>query len=154
MNSERSIADRLAICVRRVPSVARHRLPEQAVMTTVPQSPSAAGDREALQRLDQFGGPVLAERMVRLFLTETPKRLDAATAALQVGDIATVKQIGHMLRSSCGQLGAPTMQALALQMESSEGPEAIAACLGQLRTEFTNYGAWLTAPASPGETSP
>ena len=106
-----------------------------------------AGDPAAIERLGQFGGPTLVQRMVAVFLDDAPRRVATLRGALARGDLTDVHAVAHSLKSSCAQLGALTMHALSVQIERSEDGHAIAEWLEQLSAEFARYRAWVATIA-------
>jgi HPt (histidine-containing phosphotransfer) domain-containing protein len=110
-----------------------------------------AGDATAVERLAGFGGPTLVQRMVTVFLEDVPRRLTALRSALDCGDVPAARAVGHSLKSSCAQLGAPTMHALSLAIENSDNAQAIAERLDQLPGELVRYRKWI-AGIVPGLT--
>jgi HPt (histidine-containing phosphotransfer) domain-containing protein len=110
-----------------------------------------AGDDAAVERLAGFGGPTLVQRMVMVFLEDVPRRLAALRSALDRGDVSAARAVGHSLKSSCAQLGAPTMHALSLAIENSEDAQAIGERLDQLPEELLRYRQWI-AGIVPGLT--
>ncbi|HZW08213.1 MAG TPA: Hpt domain-containing protein [Phycisphaerales bacterium] len=75
-------------------------------------------DRTALDRLDRLGGPGFASRIIGIFLTEVPRRLDAAGEALAARDADVLANAVHSLISSAGNVGAPTLADLARAVEA------------------------------------
>jgi HPt (histidine-containing phosphotransfer) domain-containing protein len=107
----------------------------------------AVGDVNALKRLERFGGPKLRAEITLLFLQEAPSRIATARAALAQGDLKGVRSVGHMLKSSAGQMGALGMQRVCEQLETVAPSEDLSSMLGDLDRELARYPAWLeTAP--------
>ncbi|MFN8606396.1 MAG: Hpt domain-containing protein [Vulcanimicrobiota bacterium] len=85
----------------------------------------------ALLRLKKMAGSATALELLDRFLEESPERLEACLAALQKGDLASIQQHLHRIRSDAGWLGAKEVQDLAGQGENlavegkSEGMEAL-----------------------------
>lgn len=73
-------------------------------------------DPEAIKRLEDWGGPTLARKMVRLFLDTSHERVDQVRKGLS-GDLAVAERGAHSLKSSAGNLGATRLQDLAAAME-------------------------------------
>src|SRR5580765_2678627 len=74
-------------------------------------------DSGAITRLRKLGGEAFVSRMIDLFFDYAPKRLAAARAAAQAGDLQAVEKSVHPLKSSAGQIGAARVQTLATQIE-------------------------------------
>ena len=72
-----------------------------------------ATDRDALTRLERFGGIRLLDEMIGLFLGIAPERLAAAAAGLDQGDAVATENAMHALKSSSAQLGALRLSRLA-----------------------------------------
>lgn len=110
-------------------------------------APDAVGDVNALERLERFGGPSLRAEITSLFLQEAPSRLASARAALADGNIEGVRSVGHMLKSSAGQMGAVGMQKLCERLANPELSLDFTRVLSELDDELARYTAWLeTAP--------
>lgn len=87
-----------------------------------------AVDPAAIARLRGFGGDNLVARMVEIFASTAPGRLDAAHHAASAGDCAGVRAALHSLKSSAGQLGA-TLLEQACQEGEAEAVRGNAAAL-------------------------
>lgn len=74
-------------------------------------------DPSGIRRLHDWGGATLVDKLLQLFLANTPVRMDEARSGLAEGDIGQVEQACHSLKSSAGNLGAARLQALAAEME-------------------------------------
>lgn len=94
----------------------------------------------AIRRLLEAGGPKLVREMIRLFLVNTPKRLDSALTGLRNGDWMAVERAGHSLKSSAGYLGLTVLVERAARLEELGG-QARGADAGplvqQLSADFT-----------------
>jgi len=107
----------------------------------------AVGDVNALKRLERFGGPKLRAEITSLFLQEAPSRIASARAALSDGNIEGVRAVGHMLKSSAGQMGALGMQRICEQLENPELSHDLSRMLTDLDDELARYTAWLEIAA-------
>ncbi len=99
---------------------------------------------EAARR--QFGAKF--PQLARLFLIDTPKRMDALNAAVQARDARSVAEIAHTLAGSASALGALALadQCKALELESRDGRlEAIDAAGAAIRAEYDVIDARLQA---------
>jgi HPt (histidine-containing phosphotransfer) domain-containing protein len=74
-------------------------------------------DPGALARLDQLGGPGFALRIIGIFLTEGPRRIADARAALARRDGPELAHAVHALISSAGNVGATNLAELVREME-------------------------------------
>jgi HPt (histidine-containing phosphotransfer) domain-containing protein len=109
----------------------------------------AVGDVNALKRLERFGGPGLRAEITSLFLLEAPSRIASARAALAGGNVEGVRSVGHMLKSSSGQMGALGMQRICERLENPELALDLSRTLADLDDELARYSAWLeTAPVA------
>ena len=103
-------------------------------------------DADALARLRKWGGEKLVRDMLRLFRAQVFERVAAARNGIRTRDAAEVERAAHALKSSCGQLGAVSMQALCAKIEAhaqrSEWPE-LPAMLLALEEEHVCYLNWL-----------
>lgn len=76
-------------------------------------------DRGVIERLDTLGGKKLALGMIDIFLEHAPERVKAACAGLEGADLNEIRRAAHSLKSSAGNLGATTLQALCETIERS-----------------------------------
>lgn len=74
-------------------------------------------DPAAIERIAAIGGPALVAKMLDLFLTNAPQRLNAAEEGQANGDLRAVEAATHSLKSSAGNLGAIRLQELAGRIE-------------------------------------
>lgn len=78
-------------------------------------------DDRVLMTLHEFrvaGEPDPAAEVAQAFLEVTPARLSALQQAAARGDAAEVRRIAHLLRGSCGAVGATAMATVAAEIES------------------------------------
>lgn len=78
-------------------------------------------DPAALARLEALGGPGLARRIIGIFLSEAPRRLADARAALGRRDADALGLAAHALISSAGNVGAMGLAEFARQTEHEAG---------------------------------
>lgn len=79
-------------------------------------------DRQALIDNPDFSGPAsddLRRRVIRLYLIETPRQVDALIAGLASGDWPVVVRAAHTIKSSSATIGAAGLAAKALAIETS-----------------------------------
>ena len=74
-------------------------------------------DPNAIKRLEEWGGPSLARKMVRLFLDTSQERVDQVRQGLAVGTLEEAERGAHSLKSSAGNLGATRLQEISATME-------------------------------------
>lgn len=113
-----------------------------------------ATDRDALARLERFGGRKLLHEMIALFLAIAPERLTAADAGIGAGDASAVENALHSLKSSSAQLGALRLSRLCEQGESiARGGtiEGVAALLDESRSELRRVETWLASVRAEGQ---
>ncbi|HWA55797.1 MAG TPA: response regulator [Gemmatimonadales bacterium] len=79
-------------------------------------------DDDALAELRAYdpSGTLVAE-LCRLFLQETPRRLEEIAQAVDAGDAERTAFAAHALKSTCGILGARRMGEIALELEQQGG---------------------------------
>ncbi len=104
---------------------------------------AAVGDVNALKRLERFGGVQLRDEITSLFLQEAPSRIASAREALAGGNVAAVRSVAHMLKSSAGQMGALRMQLACERLEDPEQSGDISSGLRDVEDELTHYIVWL-----------
>jgi HPt (histidine-containing phosphotransfer) domain-containing protein len=80
----------------------------------VPALDAAAFDR--LRVLERDAPGVLSE-IVRLFLTDTPERIQSLRAAASRGDAETLGSLAHGLKGSSGYIGAREMELVCSEIE-------------------------------------
>ena len=110
---------------------------------TINTAHEAVGDVDALKRLERFGGRKLRAEITSLFLQEAPSRIASARVALAGGNIEAVRSVGHMLKSSAGQMGALGMQRMCEQLENPGPSQDLSRMLTDLEDELARYTAWL-----------
>lgn len=116
-----------------------------------PDAPTT--DREALARLERFGGAKLLGEMVTLFLAGAPQRIGSAREAVQRGDAAAAELALHSLKSSAAQLGAVRLQQLSERGERAARAgtlDEVDALLPHLDEEFGHVRTWLADATQPG----
>ncbi len=91
-------------------------------------------DRAALDRLVEWGGDKLLHQMIRLYLENTPERLEQIAGGLAPGgDLDEVHRGAHSLKSSSANLGAMQVSELSARLEATakEGDEALSRSLAR-----------------------
>lgn len=107
-----------------------------------------ATDRDALTRLERFGGHKLLDEMIALFLAMAPERLGVAEAGLSRGDSAAAENALHSLKSSSAQLGASRLSRLCEQGETIARGGRMAGLdelLEECREELGRVRTWLAS---------
>jgi len=76
-------------------------------------------DMAAIARLEEWGGATLRQKMIELFLTHAPERMEGIRAGLEAEDDAIVERSAHSLKSSAANLGAEKLRRIAGTIESA-----------------------------------
>jgi len=74
-------------------------------------------DREAIRRLEDWGGPHLVTQMIRLFLENAPVRMEQMRACFEDDPGDGPMRGAHSLKSSAANVGAERVRELAQRME-------------------------------------
>lgn len=86
-------------------------------------------DREAIRKLEELSpvGEDLVGELIQVFADETPKILADMKRHLATGNLVDLKKKAHLLKSSCANLGARTMQDLSekIELSTSAGDRAL-----------------------------
>jgi two-component system, sensor histidine kinase and response regulator len=109
-------------------------------------NPDSSIDPQALRRLRELGGEDFLRQMINLFLDLAQKKIQAARAAEQAGDLPGLEKAVHPLRSSSGNVGAQTMLELASRLEQlarQRQGEQLGSLLGELEAAFIQVKARL-----------
>jgi HPt (histidine-containing phosphotransfer) domain-containing protein len=96
-------------------------------------------DRQALLTLREYrvpGAPDPAGEVARAFLDVTPARLQNLRRAASAGDVATVQQLAHQVRGSCGAVGATAMSEVATALEAGHSIAELLPLVGELDRLF------------------
>ncbi len=96
-------------------------------------------DRTALQRLMVAGGAALVERMVALFLQNTPLRIASLRAGIDGGDWSLVERTAHSMKSSAAHLGLEDLRSEAARIEElapQGGVEQLRPLIDRLTASF------------------
>jgi PAS domain S-box-containing protein len=113
-----------------------------------PSDKSIVFDREgALNRLGD--DEALLKEILVLYLDDAPHQIEALKEALERGDSSTIRQQAHSLKGSSGNVGAVSMQEMALQMEKAgeKGDLKEATILFEIiEKEFENFKEALSSP--------
>ena len=85
-----------------------HLIPEEALETS---------PLDQLREYDRSGGSTLVAELCRLFLRDTPARLEALAAAVAANDPKEVNHVAHTLKGACWIVGARRMGEVAETLE-------------------------------------
>ena len=99
----------------------------------------AVVEKEALDRLREWGGDELVVKMLNLFLEHGPERVEQIRSGIESGTLEEAQRGAHSLKSSAGNLGARRLQAGAAEMEGLAGEgdlKGVQALLPELGTAF------------------
>ena len=88
-----------------------------AATTSVTEQPIL--DPGAIERLQEWGGPPLVQKMIRLFLDNTGEKMAHIQAGIADRSFDKAVRGAHSLKSSAGNLGAQRLSRLAAMIESS-----------------------------------
>ena len=67
--------------------------------------------------LEMFGDPALVVKVIRLFLEEAPKQVDAVAQGVSHGVLQEVRRSAHTLKSSAASVGAKHLSELSARVE-------------------------------------
>ncbi len=85
-------------------------------------------DLSILDKLHEWGGADLKQKMIELFFENAPTRLAGVREGLESGDLELAERSAHSLKSSAANLGAQTVRFLSgrieQSLESGNGEEA------------------------------
>jgi HPt (histidine-containing phosphotransfer) domain-containing protein len=93
-------------------------------------------DPAALERLRELGGEPLVQKLIDLFLENTPKRIQTAIEGERSGAWREVERAAHSIKSSLANLGFEGVRALALELEEAaerKDAETVGPLLGELQ---------------------
>jgi HPt (histidine-containing phosphotransfer) domain-containing protein len=76
-------------------------------------------DMAAIARLEEWGGVTLRQKMIELFLTHAPERMEGIRNGLEAGDDVLVERSAHSLKSSAANLGAEKLRKIAGTIEAA-----------------------------------
>lgn len=76
-------------------------------------------DPQAIARLREWGGDKLVGQMVKLFLANSPARVEQIRAGLASNDAEEAERGAHSLKSSAANVGGEEVRRIALEMEGA-----------------------------------
>jgi HPt (histidine-containing phosphotransfer) domain-containing protein len=100
----------------------------------------------ALEMLRRVGNGSLLIRMIDIFLSNTPERIEVARTGVQTNDLHAVEFAAHSLKSSSAQLGGVSLQRASAAVEKaavSGDVNAVSTGFDLMCTEFEQMRAWL-----------
>jgi signal transduction histidine kinase/DNA-binding response OmpR family regulator len=77
------------------------------------------GVLEQIRALQQPGAPSILAQVIGVYLEDSPAMIEGLKQALKTGDIATLTETAHSLKSSSANLGASRLSALCKELELS-----------------------------------
>lgn len=108
---------------------------------------------EDFNTLLELLGPETMRDVVRLLMESAPTRIASARAGLAEGDAVRAATAFHTLRSSCGQLGAKSLERVCIdgerQAKAGDIPAA-GALLAEAEREFARCVEWFGARGFTG----
>lgn len=111
-------------------------------------------DVKSIELLNRVGKPGFAKKMASMFERSAPAKVSVITLALQSGDRTAISDAAHSLKSSAGQMGAISLQAVAEKIETaaeSSEMNALAPLVESLKAELNAALEWLSAVTDSGE---
>ena len=84
-------------------------------------------DQSAIERLKEWGGADLPRKMIDIFLSNSPERMDQIREGISTETPRKSETGAHSLKSSAGNVGAVRLQRLAEEAESLAGNEEMSA---------------------------
>lgn len=78
-------------------------------------------DPQAIARLREWGGDKLVGQMIKLFLANSPARMQQIRTGVDGDDAKEAERGAHSLKSSAANLGGEEVRRIALEMESAAG---------------------------------
>lgn len=87
---------------------------------------------ESLRQLNQKGEPDVLSEVLRLFLADTPKRIDAIAEASSRGDATALQRAAHGLKGAAGTIGAVALQAACRALEDLAKGATLGAAVAEL----------------------
>lgn len=107
-----------------------------------------SGTVDQLRRLKSGDGSTLLSKLIRVFTTDSVRRLEALSRAIQQGNTGEVTMIAHTLKSASATLGAVHLSACFAELEkeaTTTAPERWAELEAEIREEYARARAALEA---------
>jgi CheY-like chemotaxis protein/HPt (histidine-containing phosphotransfer) domain-containing protein len=138
--------------------------PLQANTQSLPDSTSASEQSPSQSVIDQNvldniralqeeGKEDLLNKIITIFLNDSPERLKELRKAVNTGDAPSINRIAHTIKSSCANLGAMKISSLFKAMEAlgrKNSIEQAPELLSQIEIEFKAVEAALRAELTKG----
>jgi HPt (histidine-containing phosphotransfer) domain-containing protein len=70
-----------------------------------------------MAELAEAGAAPEIREVLEMFLDDMPRHLSELAAAIEAGDAAAVRRLGHGLKGGCAQVGAPRLAHIAAEWE-------------------------------------
>ena len=84
-------------------------------------------DQSAIERLKEWGGAELPRKMIDIFLSNSPERMEQIRDGISTETPRKAETGAHSLKSSAGNVGAIRLQSLAEEAESLAEKEDLSA---------------------------
>jgi CheY-like chemotaxis protein len=110
-----------------------------AAAGTAADGPLNGGALGLIRGLQRPGHPDLVQRVVTLYLRDTPSLLESLRAALAAQDAESVSRVAHSLKSSSAHVGASSLAALAREIEALGRGNALGEVEGLLGSVGRTY---------------
>lgn len=114
-------------------------------MTDTSEEPGPALDAGALERLKEWGGEGLVQKMASLFVENAPGRLDQIRTGIEDGVAEEAERGAHSLKSSSANLGAMRLRNVVATMEDQASKGDLDAVRDGLPLLEAEYLAAMTA---------
>jgi CheY-like chemotaxis protein/signal transduction histidine kinase/HPt (histidine-containing phosphotransfer) domain-containing protein len=109
---------------------------------------------DAIRALQRPGAPDLLSRIVAIFLSDAPGKLEQLREAVAHREMATVQQLAHALKSSSANIGAMRLSGLARELEAlgrAGTPDGAQHCFDSLAAEYARVHVALQAVCPAGD---
>ncbi len=97
-------------------------------------------DPQAISRLREWGGDKLVGQMIKLFLANSPERVEQIRTGVDGGDTKEAERAAHSLKSSAANVGSMEVRRIALEMEGAANRGDLAAVRDLLPSLEEAYG--------------
>ena len=95
---------------------------------------------DILDGLRELGDGELLAELVGLFLEDAPRRLAALRDAVAAGDAHAVERAAHVLKGSCGSMGALGMSGIATKLQRAGASGDLSSATGLIERLEEEYG--------------
>ncbi len=83
----------------------------------------------SIAALQSPGKPLLLDRIIELFKSESPKSLATIETALEINDLEAARDAAHSLKSSSAYVGANLLSQRCRELEEAARQENYTACI-------------------------